>query len=80
MIVFSIYFQNVLEGLRLDEAKVAKHVNKSMTSAVLERALMLLTKRGENRQKAHARIREIALNEAYSSPEKLAHAFPEVID
>ena len=69
-----------MEGLRLNEAKVAKHVNKSMTSAVLERALMLLTERGENRQKAHARIREITLKKTDNdSTEQLAEALPEVI-
>ncbi|KAF7640234.1 Lyase_1 domain-containing protein [Meloidogyne graminicola] len=54
--------QNILEGLKVNEEVVAENFRQSIPSAILERALMLLTERGEDRQQAHARIRTIALN------------------
>lgn len=55
-------FKNILEGLKVNEEVVAENFRQSIPSAILERALMLLTERGEDRQQAHARIRTIALN------------------
>nr|CAD2186045.1 unnamed protein product [Meloidogyne enterolobii] len=54
--------QNILEGLNVNNDVVEENVRQSVRNAILERALMLLTERGGNRQEAHARIREITLN------------------
>jgi len=51
-----------LEGLNVNNDVVEENVRQSVRNAILERALMLLTERGGNRQEAHARIREITLN------------------
>uniref|UniRef100_A0A183C5G8 ADSL_C domain-containing protein n=1 Tax=Globodera pallida TaxID=36090 RepID=A0A183C5G8_GLOPA len=50
----------VFEGMRVYESVVRTSVHKS--GALLERALMLLTQRGGNRQEAHESIRQIAMN------------------
>uniref|UniRef100_A0A914I0U8 Fumarate lyase N-terminal domain-containing protein n=1 Tax=Globodera rostochiensis TaxID=31243 RepID=A0A914I0U8_GLORO len=52
--------QKVFEGMCVYESVVRASVHKS--GALLERALMLLTQRGGNRQEAHERIRQIAVN------------------
>jgi adenylosuccinate lyase len=69
----------VLEGLRVNEEAIAANVRQSVPTIVLERALMLLTERGESRQQAHARIREIALKAGPNAEAaELANALPEV--
>jgi adenylosuccinate lyase len=71
--------QNVIEGFRLDEEAIAVNVRHSMPSAVLERALMLLTEKGESRQQAHARIRQITLARPNGDLNGLGEALPEVV-
>ncbi|KAL3069236.1 hypothetical protein niasHT_034466 [Heterodera trifolii] len=65
--------QRVLEGMRVHESAVLESVRKS--DAFLERALMLLTKRGHSRQEAHERIRKIALSGVRGGDE-LLNALP----
>lgn len=67
------FVQRVLEGMRVHESAVLESVRKS--DAFLERALMLLTKRGHSRQEAHEQIRKIALSGVRGGDE-LLNALP----
>ncbi|XP_003380404.1 adenylosuccinate lyase [Trichinella spiralis] len=54
-------FQNILEGLRVNHAAIARHVDHEMPFLVLEAILMHMTLRGADRQVAHEKIRLLAL-------------------
>ncbi|KRZ50427.1 Adenylosuccinate lyase [Trichinella nativa] len=54
-------FQNILEGLRVNHAEIARHVDHEMPFLVLEAILMHMTLRGADRQVAHEKIRLLAL-------------------
>ncbi|CAB3407245.1 unnamed protein product [Caenorhabditis bovis] len=53
--------QNVFEGLGVQKENVAKIVESEIAFLGLEKAMMMLTEEGVDRQKAHAVIRETAL-------------------
>lgn len=51
----------MIEGLRVNEETIAKHVAEELPYLSLERAMMLLTENGVDRQIAHEKIRQTAL-------------------
>ncbi|TKR77753.1 hypothetical protein L596_018667 [Steinernema carpocapsae] len=54
--------QNIFEGLSVQEENVARIVHDELPFLALEKAMMWLTESGVDRQEAHAKIREAALN------------------
>ncbi|KRZ80208.1 Adenylosuccinate lyase [Trichinella papuae] len=54
-------FQNILEGLQVNHAAIARHVDHEMPFLVLEAILMHMTLRGADRQITHEKIRLLAL-------------------
>jgi len=61
--------QNVLSGLIVQENVVKRNVLKEIPLIALEKAMMLLTESGVNRQEAHAKIQQLSL-EMYKKQEK----------
>ncbi|KAI6225796.1 Adenylosuccinate lyase [Aphelenchoides besseyi] len=51
--------QNVFEGLSVPKTKVTEKVNRELPFLAFEKAMMLLTLKGANRQEAHAKIQQI---------------------
>ncbi|KAI6241320.1 Adenylosuccinate lyase [Aphelenchoides fujianensis] len=51
--------QNVFEGLSVPVAKVHWKVTRELPFLAFEKAMMLLTKHGANRQEAHAKIQQV---------------------
>jgi adenylosuccinate lyase len=70
--------QNVFEGLNVNVDCIGQNVQEFMPNAVLERAMMILVERGEDRQKVHSKIRQIALGEEGKNAEMIANSLKEV--
>ncbi|CAG9539352.1 unnamed protein product [Cercopithifilaria johnstoni] len=54
-------FQHIVEGLTMDEERIEDNVHADLPFLALERAMMLLTEEGTDRQEAYEKIREITL-------------------
>lgn len=56
---------NVVDGLVVNEAIIAKHLQEELPFMVVEDMIMEATKRGMNRQDAHERIRQHSMDAAH---------------
>ncbi|VDK71349.1 unnamed protein product [Onchocerca ochengi] len=54
-------FQHIVEGLTMDKERIEHNVHADLPFLALEKAMMLLTEEGTDRQEAHEKIREVTL-------------------
>ncbi|MCP9264231.1 Asl protein [Dirofilaria immitis] len=54
-------FQHIVEGLSVDKERIEYNVHADLPFLALEKAMMLLTEEGTDRQEAYEKIREVTL-------------------